>query len=223
MTATGTAIATPTPIAEPLGGTLSVPTTITFPATGIGRPAKTRTVLISNRNVGSNLAINVGTLPSPFAVFGAGHYTLAPFTSVSVMIVFTPAAIGMAEQKLPISSGDPKHPYVNVVVSGIVQAGKLTAPGKVALVARSGSAVSKTVTLRNSGKGMLSGIVQPFGQASPFMLVGGPGSFTLTPGQTQPITIQFTPARSATVSANLTIDTTPPSGTTVIAVTGSVR
>lgn len=226
MTATGTAAATPTPtpVAEPLGGTLSVPTTVSFPATGIGMPAKIRTVLISNRNVGSNLTINVGTLPPPFTVFGAGQYTLEPFTSVRVTIVFTPASVGLAEQKLPISSGDPRRPYVNVVVTGMVQAGKLTAtPSKVALVAKSGSPVSKTVTLRNSGKGMLSGTVQPFAPASPLKLMGGPVSFTLPPGQSQPITIQFTPANNATVSANLTIETTPPPATTTIAVTGSVR
>jgi hypothetical protein len=45
----------------------------------------------------------------------------------------------------------------------------------------------------------------------------------LPPGQSQPITIQFTPANNATVSANLTIETTPPPATTTIAVTGSVR
>jgi hypothetical protein len=106
----------------------------------------------------------------------------------------------------------------------MVQAGKLTAtPSKVALVAKSGSPVSKTVTLRNSGKGMLSGTVQPFGPASPLKLMGGPVSFILPPGQSQPITIQFTPANNATVSANLTIETTPPPATTTIAVTGSVR
>jgi hypothetical protein len=146
-----------------------------------------------------------------------------PDSSVPVTIVFSPDVVGMANQTLPISSGDPKHPHANVTISGMVQAGKLSAPRTVALAANPGARATKTVILRNSGKGMLSGTIQPFDQGSPLTLVGGPVSFALAPGQTQPLTIQFAPASPGRISANLAIDTTPPPGTAAIVVTGSAH
>jgi hypothetical protein len=53
--------------------------------------------------------------------------------------------------------------------------------------------------------------------------VGAPISFTLAPGQTQPITIQFVASGGGTVSANLAIVTTPPPATTTIIVSGAVH
>jgi hypothetical protein len=129
----------------------------------------------------------------------------------------------MASQALPITSGDPRHPYVNVSISAMVQPGKLSVPRKVALAANSGSTVTKTVIFRNSGKGMLSGTVQPFRQGSTLTLIAGPITFALAPGESQPITVQFTPSSPGLVSANLAIETAPPLGTTTIVVTGSAH
>jgi hypothetical protein len=185
--------------------------------------ATSRTILIRNRSRTSNLTLDVGTLTSPFAVSGAGHYLLLPGASTLISVVFSPDTVGMASQILWINSGDPKRPLVNVTVSGMVQPGRLSAPRKVALTAKSGSATTKTVILRNSGKGMLSGTVQPFQQGSPLELMDGPVSFALAPGQTQSVTIQFTPASTGTLVSNLAIDTKPPPGTTTIQVTGSGR
>jgi hypothetical protein len=142
---------------------------------------------------------------------------------VPVTIVFSPDVVGMANQTLSISSGDPKHPHANVAISGMVQAGKLSAPRTVVLAANPGATTTKTVILRNSGKGMLSGTVQPFDQGSPLTLVGGPVSFALAPGQKQSLTIQFAPASPVSISANIAIETSPPPGTTMIVVTGSAH
>jgi hypothetical protein len=129
----------------------------------------------------------------------------------------------MANQALPITSGDLKRPYVNVSISAMVQPGKLSVPRKVVLAANSGSTVTKTVILRNSGKGMLSGTVQSFTQGSALTLMEGPVTFALAPGESQPITIQFTPLSPGLLSANLMIETAPPQGTTMIVVTGSAH
>jgi subtilase family serine protease len=221
IVSTLTPAATPTPVAEPSGGTLSVPSAVRFPSLGIGMAAAQRTILIANRSASSTLTIDVGTLASPFTVSGAGHFTVLPNKNVPVTIIFSPDFVGTANQTLPIRSGDPKHPFVDVTVSGTVQAGKLSAPGKVALVAKPGSQATKTVTLRNSG--MLTGTVQPFDPTSSLTLLGGPVQFTLAPGQMQPITIRFDPSSSGVATGSLAIDTAPPPGTTTIVVTGSMR
>jgi hypothetical protein len=182
-----------------------------------------RNVIIHNRSASSTLAVEVGTLAQPFVVSGSGQYSLAPAGSATVTIVFSPDTVGMASQTLAITSGDPKHPHAGVVISGMVRAGKLSAPAKVALSASSGSMVTKTVTLRNSGKGMLSGTVPQFAAGSPFTLVGAPVSFSLAPGQTQPVTIEFAPTAAGPVSTSLAIDSTPPPATKTMVVTGSAH
>ena len=214
---------TPTPVSEPTGGVLSVPPAIRFPALGVGMPATSRTVLIRNASRTSTLALEVGSLSSPFSVSGAGNYSLAPGSSVPLTVMFSPEVVGMASQELPISSGDPKHPHVNIPVSGMAQPGKLSAPRTVSMAASPGAMATKTVTLRNSGRGMLSGTVESFDQGSPFTLESGPVPLTLAPGQTQPIGIQFAPATAGSITANLTIETMPPLATMTIVVHGSAR
>ncbi len=218
-----TPTATPTPISEPSGGTLSVPASVRFPAIGVGMKATQRTILIANRSTSTPLAIDVGTLLSPFTVSGAGQYTLPPRGNVPVTIVFTPDVVGTVSQTLPIRSGDPKHPFASVVVSGTVQSGVLSAPSQIALIAKSTVGATKTVILRNSGKGMLSGTVEQFAPTSSLKVLGGPIQFTLAPGKTQPITIQFLPLGGGVAIEDLAIDTAPPPGTTTILVTGTMR
>jgi hypothetical protein len=214
---------TPTPVSEPTGGVLGVPAAIRFPALGVGMPATSRTVLIRNASRTSTLALEVGSLSSPFSVSGSGNYSLAPGSSVPLTVMFSPDVVGTASQQLPISSGDTKHPHVNITVSGTVQPGRLSAPSTIAMATHPGAMATRTVTLRNSGRGMLTGTVESFDQGSPFTLEGGPVAFTLAPGRTQPISIQFVPTTSGSITANLTIETTPPPATMTIVVRGSAR
>ncbi len=222
-TSSASATPTPTPAPEPNGGTLSVPKSVRFPAVGVGMPAAPLTFMVTNRSLSSTLTVDIGTLAAPFKVVGGGHYTLPPATRVSVTIELATDTVGTPSQGLSISSGDPKHPQVNVAVSATVQAGKLAVPHHVSLAAKPGSSVAKTMILKNSGKGMLSGTVQPFAAGSTLTLDDGPIAFELAPGETRPITIHFAPPSAGSVSANLAIDTTPPPGTTMIVVTGSAR
>jgi hypothetical protein len=218
---TATPIPTPTPL--PTGGTLSVPATVEFPATATGRPGTMKTLVIRNLSRTSSLSIGVGTLAAPFAVSGTGHYSIGPASSISVVVFFSPANCGTAKESLHITSGDPSHPNVSVQVSAVVQGGKLTIPSRVAIASALSTIATRSVTLRNSGAGMLSGSAQSFGANSPFTIVGGPISFWLAPGQTQVITIQFKPASKGTVQGNLTIALVEPTSTASVTVTGSAK
>jgi hypothetical protein len=226
MTATSTATIdpspTPTPTATP-AGTLSVVSALRFPVVGVGMASISKNLVISNRSRAATLAVEIGTLPVPFVVAGAGTYSVPPSSTLTIAIGLNPGAVGTFAQSLSITSSDPKHPSVSVAITGNVEPGKLAAPHKIALAAKTGSNTTRTVMLRNSGRGMLSGSVATMSPGSSLSLVGGPIAFTLAPGQTQPITIQFAPASRGVVSANLAVDTTPPPGTTTIIVTGSGR
>jgi hypothetical protein len=214
---------TPTPVTNPPGGTLSAPAAVRFGAIGVGMSPETKTVLIRNRSSVSALALELGNLAAPFAVTGTGTYSVPPDSSVSVSIALTPATVGSFTQSLAISSGDPKHPQASITISATVEPGRLSAPHSVALVAKPGATVTKTVVLRNSGKGMLSGTVAVMDPGSALTLMGGPVTFTLAPHAIQPITIQFAPASTGVISANLAINTTPPPAAMTMVVTGSAR
>jgi len=210
-------------VPEPDGGTLSVPAAVRFPEVGVGLPAISRTVLVSNRSRVSSLAVYIGRLTAPFTVSGAGQYSIPPGASVPLTIGVSPDVVGTATQSLQIISGDPKHPLVSVRISATIQPGRLSVRRRIGLRTKPGSTATKTVILRNIGRGMLSGSVEAMYPGSALTLVGGPVSFTLAPRQTQSITLQFAPSSAGTTSANLAIDTTPPPGTTMISVTGSAR
>lgn len=222
-TARPTATPVPTPTPLPTGGTLSLPATVNFPATATGRPGTMKTLVIRNLSHTSPLSIDVGTLAAPFAVSGAGHYSLGPASSISVVIFFSPADCGTAKDSLQITSGDPRHPNVSVQVSAVVAGGKLRMPARVAMASALSAIATRTVTLKNSGAGMLSGSAQSFGANSPFTVVGGPVSFWLAPGQTQVITIQFKPTSKGTVQGSLTIALAEPTSTASVTVTGSAK
>src|SRR5437660_967453 len=96
-------------------------------------------------------------------------------------------------------------------------------PAKVALNASVSAVVTRTVMLRNSGAGTLSGIAQSFDVNSPFTLLGGPVAFWLGPGQTQAVTIQFQAASAGTAQGNLVVAMMEPGGTASINVVGSVK
>ena len=96
-------------------------------------------------------------------------------------------------------------------------------PAKVALSAPLRAVATRTVMLKNSGAGMLSGTAQSFDPDSPFTLLGGAVSFWLAPGQTQPVTIQFKAAQAGTVTGSLVIAMAEPAGTASMRVSGTAK
>ena len=203
----------------PTGGILSVPATLTFPATATGRPGTMKTFAIRNLSRTSPLSVQVSPLAMPFTVSGVGNYSIAPLSSISIGIFFSPTNSGTVAQSLQIVSGDPKHPNVAVHVTASVLGGKLSMPA-VSLRAPMSAVATRTVMLRNSGRGMLMGTVQAFGPSAPFTLLGGPVSFSLAAGQSQPITIQFKPESAGTVQGSLEVAMTEPAGNASISVSG---
>lgn len=215
--------ASPSPTPTPTGGALSVPSKLSFPATATGKPGSVRTLVIRNTSPTSSMSLEVGSLASPFTASGAGHYTVAPASSIPITILLSPATVGAVTQYLQLMSGDPKHPKAMVEVSALVRGGKLSIPSKIALAAHLNGIATRTVTLKNSGAGTLTGTVQAFDADSPFILLGGPVSLWLNPGQVQTVTIQFKPAFSGMASAALVVATLEPSAIRRVDVTGSTK
>jgi hypothetical protein len=227
-TSTPTILATPTPSAAPTsmpqGGSLEAPASIRFPTSGVGIGTASKTVLIRNKSHASTLSITVGTLAQPFSVAGAGTYSLSPGATIPVTIFFAPSSVGTIDQSLTITSGDHLHPQARIRVLGLVEGGKISVPKRISMRSPAmGAAVSKTITLKNSGRGMLVGSVQQFAQGSVFSVVGGAIPFSLAPGQTLPLTVQFQPSSGAPAAGSFLIESVTSSATVSIVATGSVR
>lgn len=216
-------IPSPSPTPQPTGGMLSVPARLNFPATATGKPGTVRTLVIRNLSRAASMSLDIGSLMPPFVVSGTGHYSVAPASRMAITILLSPATSGMVTQYLQLTSGDPNHQSATVEVSSLVRGGELSMPSKVALAARPNTVATKTVMLKNSGAGILSGTVQAFDAKSPFIVLGGPIPLWLLSGQTQAVTIQFKPAIAGNVSGALTVATIEPSGISQIDVTGSTR
>lgn len=222
-TATPTPTPVPTPTPQPTGGNLALPLKVAFPSTATGRPGTMKTLVIRNLSRTSALSLQVGALSPPFVVSGAGHYSVAAGSSLPIDIFFSPTRCGTLTESLNITSGDPKHPSVTVQVTAVVQGGKLSMPANIALSASLNTIATKTVLLKNSGAGTLSGTAQSFGPNSSFILLGGPVPLWLSPGQTQAVTVQFRPTSAGTVQATLAIVITDPAATTSMKVSGSAK
>jgi len=219
-TPTPTTPATPTPTPTPSGGVLSIPTKVKFPATATGRPGM---MVIRNLSRTSSLSLEVGAVAAPFTISGAGQYSLAPMASITVGVFLMPSTTGTIAETVQIASSDPRHSRVGVQLSASVRGGRLTMPSAVSLRTSMSTVVTKTVMIRNSGYGVISGIAQTSGGSAPFTLMGGPVSFWLVPGKSQPITIQFRPLTAGMAQGSVVVTTANPATSASIAVSGTAK
>ena len=70
-------------------------------------------------------------------------------------------------------------------------------PHDVHLEAKPNAMATRTITVRNKGKGPLHGNVAPPTIGAPFSETGG-GPFTLAPKTSEPVTITFSPTAAGT-------------------------
>ncbi|MBI4635085.1 MAG: SBBP repeat-containing protein [Candidatus Rokubacteria bacterium] len=106
-----------------------------------------------------------------------------------------------------------------------VQAGRLVVlPPRLTFSGVSaGSSDTKTVTLQNAGQGTLTGSVSGT-LSAPFTLLAGGGTFSLAPGATLAVTVQFSPSARGTARSALTVTSDDPARpATRVQVTGIVR
>jgi hypothetical protein len=172
--------------------------------------SKDLTVTVQNSG-GSQLAGSVA-VSSPFSVLSGGSYTLGQGESQSVTLRFTPSSEGNSTTTAAFSGGG--GATVSLIGIGTVQS---TTPmigvspsslnfGSVTV----GGAKDLIVTVQNTGGGNLSGAATT---SAPFSILAG-GTYNLTQGQSQNVTIRFTP--SVTASASGTMSLTGGGGATVL-------
>ncbi len=195
---TATVIMTPTPTPLPSGAKIAAPGLVNMGAVGLGL-SKSKTFSIKNSGKGTligNISILIAP-PSRASVYTItpGSFSLSPGQSQPVTLVFTPDG-PVDEAAALISSNDATRPTIGVVLKGSGAVGKLSVAKTFTVNAPTSGTGQATLTLKNVGKGFLSGNWLPV-SISPYTVMAG--SFgPLAPGATQSISINFSPTVKGT-------------------------
>jgi len=200
--ATPTPAPTPsaTPTAAPTPPGLSVsPQSITFPVTGTGTKSAPMPITIGNSG-SVTLLVNVDAnalATGAFKVTGAGSFKLLPNHTKAVTVTFTPPLAGTFGGNINVAANNSAAP-VTVMVTGSAQSGTMSAPttlsfGNVAVH----HSQTQTLTIQDTGLGVLHGKVLASGLKKPFTLLSGGGAFTLSDGKTRVVRVKFAPTSGA--------------------------
>jgi hypothetical protein len=178
----------------------------------------------SIRNSGKgNLLGNIQVLidpPSRSAVFSVtpNTFNIPPGQSLPESVVFQPDTPVNAALAI-ISTNDATRPTIGVVLSGSGVAGKLVAPATFTMSAPAGTSIQPSLTIRNTGKGQLSGNWASVMTAN-YNVTGQP--FTIPPGSSTTVPITFSPSvKGNAPSVALAISVISPStSSTVVTLKG---
>jgi len=159
-------------------------------------------------------ALTGGDLADFAITAGSGPFAVAPGESAAVSFTFAPTTLGPKATTLRLQSNDPDTPVVDVPLSGVsVVQNILVTP----LVRKFASTDIFTyrrtfVWVRNTGTGALQVSAVSFlgPQASAFSITAGGGAFTVAPGDSSRMTIQFAPVTAGNKNATLRIQSNDP-------------
>lgn len=205
--------------------------TQTFASTAVGSSSASQTFTIQSTGTGNlaALALSVtGANAGDFSVSTLASTSLAPTSSTTFTVTFSPTAAGNRNAVINIASNDSaRNPFrINVSGTGLVPQinlfdGASTSPtdalvdntGTVSLgsVVYGNSGAAHTFTIQNSGAAPLTGLVLSVsGSARTDFTVGNVVASTLAPGASTTFTVTFTPSAGGTRSALLNVGSNDP-------------
>jgi Abnormal spindle-like microcephaly-assoc'd, ASPM-SPD-2-Hydin len=169
---------------------------------------------ITNSSPADVLIGNVSEPAPPFTIFsGAGQFSLAPGQSTTVTLQFAPTILGVFSSGVVVSSNDARHPSITVAVTGSGVPSRLVVPRRLPFPRISvGSSVTMALLIKNPGLGVLHANVT--GPSGPFSLVSGSGEFALSRGESDSVTLRFSPVTPGAFTGMLTITSDDPSHAT---------
>ncbi len=106
----------------------------------------------------------------------------------------TIATAALAQLDSDSGAAKAKTPIAHLTVAGSIAFGTVKA------------IATKSVNLKNTGTADANVIVTAPSQPSPFTLTAGAGSYSLSPGQVQAISVQFAPTAKETIRQDVTVD-----------------
>ena len=171
---------------------------IKFPSVGVDTGSVKRSFKITNSGDGTLTGnVDLSGLPPPFATIGSdpSSFSLARNKSITVTVLFEPISPGDLHGSINIDSNDSSgHSPLVVTVAGKAAPGVLSVPaalrfGTVAVNRRK----TATLSIRNTGAGVLHVTVDVSGLAAPFSTTFASGQYTVSPGKAMAAKIAFAP------------------------------
>ena len=199
----------------PLGnGSLSAPSILKFPSTGVGF-ASSATIKLINKGSGP-LAGSIQGVQSPFKITQGGSFSLAKGQNDPVMITFTPSTAQTFNQNVTVASNDAKHPSFVLKLTGTGVPGTLSAPRTVSFKGTfapgRSSGQSQTIALRNNGEGVLMVTIGALSGSADFSFATPPpsGPNAIQPKGSLSFMINFSPSGKGTALGTLAIASDDP-------------
>ncbi|HWB01667.1 MAG TPA: choice-of-anchor D domain-containing protein [Verrucomicrobiales bacterium] len=177
VTASGTATVTPA-----LGVS---PASLNF---GTLQPGQTADGTLTVQNTGGGTLTGAASVGAPFSIVSGGTYSLTAGQTQAVKVRYSPAAEGTHSANVSLTGGAGFTAPVSGTATGIPAIAVTPASidfGSIAM----GSSSTQTLTVRNSGTGILQGTASV---GSPFSVVSG-GSYSLAAGASQTVSVKYAP------------------------------
>jgi hypothetical protein len=154
-------------------------------------------------NNGDTAVEGMATTSPPFAIESGEAYTLLPGESHPVVVRFTPIGNGAVAGALLFSGGG--GAVVELAGEGIAEtpdADISVAPAQIEFGAvEIGSSATGTSTIANDGETLLQGAAST---SPPYSIVSGQ-TYTIFPGESHQVVVQFTPTESGTATGSLSL------------------
>jgi hypothetical protein len=154
------------------------------------------------KNIGTGTLSGSATLSPPFSIVSGGSYNLSAGQTQAAMVVFSPVVASNYNQSVSFSGGGGTN--VTVIGSGtnapvptpLIQ----VSPGSMGFgTVLVGASATNSFTVQNIGTGILTGSATV---SAPFSVVSG-GSYSLGAGQTQLVTVAFSPLVGSNYNQNV--------------------
>ena len=172
------------------------------------------TISFTVANVGNGTLSGTASVGLPFSIISGGSYSLGPSQRQVVTVIFSPLLTGNYVQSVIFTGGG----GTNVTVGGSVTNGLVTTPiihvtlGSISYgTISSGTSKMNSFMVQNVGNGTLSGTASV---GAPFSIVSG-GSYSLGAGQSQTVTVVFSPSTAGNYSQHVSFSGGGGTNTTV--------
>ncbi|MCA9552375.1 MAG: choice-of-anchor D domain-containing protein [Myxococcales bacterium] len=196
------------------------PASLDLGVTGLGR-ALVGAVICTNTGVEEAQLGAALVAGGAFAVTSSASLSLAPGASTAVQVTFTPAALGVAQGTLRITSNDPDTPTVDVQVQAeavdLLPCEVTAEPGTVDFGAVSlGDRRSLSVALAN--RGPTDCVVAAFvdNTAAPISVQLPTAPQTIAPGASLTFDVTFAPATGGAATASIAVTFLNPGSTDLV-------
>ena len=191
------------------------PSAINFGSVTVSTSSTAATITITNTSRQSASIQQVTSSLAQFAVLApAMPLNLAPRSSTSFQIVFTPNAATTFTGNIVITTGHKGGGQISIPVSGSGLPSNSSQTQTSLLSASTsslsfgsllvGSATSQPFTLTNTGTGSVN-VSQVAATGVGFTVTGFPGAVTLAAGQSLPLTANFTPASAGAAVGSISV------------------